>query len=379
MRSFQLLNENIEVFGNYDKNSKSYTWLIKEVQPQIVKWKEQYLSNNTNKSMAVKDSLILVPLSRYYTKYNELKLKYGKEMVKIWPENTDPIKFVYEDVAIATYLLLLWDEKQTSQSEHTKKAVNFVDVGCGNGLLVYILTKEGHRGLGVDVRKRKIWDMYEDNINLQENTVTPENLQMFAEYDWIIGNHSDELTPWIPVIATLSSYTCNFLLLPCCAYNFNEADNEKPNITTSDSTHTHESNAEPEDKWLIRECDIYKEEYKECTSFRGRFQQYFVYGELQDCKQWKKDYDNCCKWEDYKELKAAEALIKSEKNRRMERLRAHYRNDTWKKRESPPADWDKPLPEWMAKRDENTYLAYKSKEMKEGVSEKDKNGVCAIM
>ena len=38
--------------------------------------------------------------------------------------------------------------------------------------------------------------------------------------DWLIGNHSDELTPWIPVIAARSSYKCRFFLLPCCAYEF---------------------------------------------------------------------------------------------------------------------------------------------------------------
>jgi tRNASer (uridine44-2'-O)-methyltransferase len=25
------------------------------------------------------------------------------------------------------------------------------------------------------------------------------------EYDWILGNHCDELTPWIPIIASRSS------------------------------------------------------------------------------------------------------------------------------------------------------------------------------
>ncbi|XP_059057151.1 UPF0545 protein C22orf39 homolog [Achroia grisella] len=133
-----------------------------------------------------------------------------------------------------------------------------------------------------------------------------------------------------------------------------------------------------EDKWLIRECDLYKDEYKECTSFRGRFQQYFVYGEPIDCNQWKKDYDNCCKWEDSKDIKAAEALINSEKARRLERLKAHYRNNTWKKRESPPTDWNKPLPEWMVKRDENTYLAQKSKEIREGKIEED-SSFCSII
>ncbi|KAJ8725822.1 hypothetical protein PYW08_004005 [Mythimna loreyi] len=140
-----------------------------------------------------------------------------------------------------------------------------------------------------------------------------------------------------------------------------------------------EEEQELEDKWVIRECELYKDEYKDCTSFRGRFQQYFVYGETLDCNQWKKDYDNCCKWENKGDIKAAEALIASEKARRMERLRAHYRNDIWKKRDSPPADWDKPLPEWMQKRDENSYLAIKAKEMREGKVEDEKKSSCSIM
>lgn len=74
---------------------------------------------------------------------------------------------MFEDVAIATYLLLLWDNNHDNAS---KKPVTFVDIGCGNGLLVYILTKEGHKGLGVDVRKRKIWDMY-DSIQLEVSNV----------------------------------------------------------------------------------------------------------------------------------------------------------------------------------------------------------------
>lgn len=63
----------------------------------------------------------------------------------------------------------------------------------------------------------------------------------------------------------------------------------------------------------------------------------------------------------------------------MERLRAHYRNDVWKKRDGPPPDWDKPLPEWMQKRDENTYLAIKAKEMREGKVEDEKKSSCSIM
>ena len=49
------------------------------------------------------------------------------------------------------------------------KIQNFVDLGCGNGLLVYILTSEGHNGLGIDVRARKIWKDYPNTTILKVN------------------------------------------------------------------------------------------------------------------------------------------------------------------------------------------------------------------
>nr|CAG8532662.1 2992_t:CDS:2 [Entrophospora candida] len=33
-------------------------------------------------------------------------------------------------------------------------------IRCGNGLLTYILTSEGYDGIGIDLRKRKIWDLF---------------------------------------------------------------------------------------------------------------------------------------------------------------------------------------------------------------------------
>jgi tRNASer (uridine44-2'-O)-methyltransferase len=35
----------------------------------------------------------------------------------------------------------------------------------------------------------------------------------------LLGNHSDELTPWIPVFACLSSPTTKYWVLPCCPFN----------------------------------------------------------------------------------------------------------------------------------------------------------------
>ncbi|KAJ8722521.1 hypothetical protein PYW07_003701 [Mythimna separata] len=220
--TIELKNSHIVLNANQDESSKSYNWLVNTLLPQLIKWGSE-TTNHKTKSKLCNESLSLVSQTKYYEKYNDLKLKYGKEMVKIWPECTDASKFVYEDVAIATYLLLLWEQDGTT----TKKS--FVDLGCGNGLLVYILTKEGHIGLGIDVRKRNIWDMYPSNVILKEKTITPSDTSIFPDMDWIIGNHSDELTPWIPVITAKSSYKCNFFLLPCCAFRFDGSKYQRKN------------------------------------------------------------------------------------------------------------------------------------------------------
>lgn len=87
-----------------------------------------------------KSTLSLIPIGKYSQVYQELKAKY-KDMVKVWPEVTDPKKFVYEDVAIAAYLLILWEEERAVRGETARQS--FVDLGCGNGLLVHILSSEG--------------------------------------------------------------------------------------------------------------------------------------------------------------------------------------------------------------------------------------------
>lgn len=171
-------------------------------------------------------SLKLIENTEFYRLYGELKRKYGTSLIESWTECTDPQKYVFEDLAIATYLLLLW--QKYSEGEQ-----NFYDLGCGNGLLVYILASEGHRGTGIDIRKRKIWDVYPKNekMILKEQTITPSDI--FPDADWIIGNHSDELSPWIPVMAAKSSYKTKFLLLPCCAYEFNGQKYRRTNSNKS--------------------------------------------------------------------------------------------------------------------------------------------------
>ncbi|KAG2465898.1 TRM44 methyltransferase, partial [Polypterus senegalus] len=70
-----------------------------------------------------------------------LTVHRGMFLTEVWPEVTDPEKFVYEDVAIATYLLVMWEEERKEKGLIEKQS--FVDLGCGNGLLVHILSNEG--------------------------------------------------------------------------------------------------------------------------------------------------------------------------------------------------------------------------------------------
>ncbi|XP_014236865.1 probable tRNA (uracil-O(2)-)-methyltransferase [Trichogramma pretiosum] len=202
--------QNIECW----QENSNLSWFEDCFFPKLIKW----IENDTPKNSLINGSLKLVSSEEYTDLYNNLKLKYGAEMIKIWPENTDPLKFVFEDVAIATYLLLLWETERKRLNLKNKQS--FLDLGCGNGLLVHILNCEGHPGLGIDLRKRKIWDLYPESTHLEVKTIIPSSKSLFPETDWLIGNHSDELTPWIPVIAARSSYKCRFFLLPCCAYEF---------------------------------------------------------------------------------------------------------------------------------------------------------------
>uniref|UniRef100_A0A914KUW4 tRNA (uracil-O(2)-)-methyltransferase n=1 Tax=Meloidogyne incognita TaxID=6306 RepID=A0A914KUW4_MELIC len=85
------------------------------------------------------------------------------------------------------------------------------------------MEKEGIQGgFGLDVRRRKIWTKFEkEGTELKEIVINPDcldSMEVLNSVDFLIGNHSDELTPWIPILA--ARLGCNFFLLPCCPYNF---------------------------------------------------------------------------------------------------------------------------------------------------------------
>lgn len=197
-------------------------WLTDTLLPKLKSWCMN-IKTDENMSCTQLATLKLYPnmINDYSTLYQKLKDIYWPRFSVKWHEitGTNPEKFIHEDISIATYFILVW-------RHYDYKVTRFVDIGCGNGLLVYILNDQGYNGFGIDMRKRKIWtnEFYESvGINLVEKTIDPQ-VDTFENCDWLIGNHSDELSPWLPIIASKSSkkdnLSCNFLLIPCCFFDF---------------------------------------------------------------------------------------------------------------------------------------------------------------
>ncbi|KAK3832106.1 MAG: hypothetical protein JOS17DRAFT_742989 [Linnemannia elongata] len=201
-------------------------YAFKELFKKLYKW-----GNNTTKGFTKSrvQHDVMVPKDLYLKTYARMKETHAQKWVKSWPERTDPTKFVFEDIAIAAWLVALWelerestvaDVDATGSDKTSRKKQTFVDLGCGNGLLTHILNEEGHKGTGVDIVSRKVWDIYGPNTELKAETLIP-NETMYEDVDWIIGNHADELAPWVPIIASRSKPLTRFVVIPCCFFDLN--------------------------------------------------------------------------------------------------------------------------------------------------------------
>lgn len=113
----------------------------------------------------------------------------------------------------------------------------------------------------------------------------------------------------------------------------------------------------------MRPCKAYRGEYKECKRWKGRFNQYFIFGEMLDCQGWADTYNNCQKYSWRGNKDAAIDVIKSEIERYENRMRPHLENDVWAKREKPPDDWSQPLPQFMVERNQGSYIDVQLKKM----------------
>ncbi|PHH59304.1 hypothetical protein CDD81_3396 [Ophiocordyceps australis] len=189
----------------------------------------------------------VIAQARLQNRYASLKTKHARHLVDNWQESTDATKHVFEDLSIAAFLIELWADMYCHA-----KFPGFVDVGCGNGLLVYILTQEGYSGWGFDARCRKSWAQYQTKSldrpsgqSLEQRLLLPSlalqdsldsdthEMQLdeihngiFPPGTFIISNHADQLTPWTPILGAMSR--CPFIMIPCCSHNLTGAKYRAP-------------------------------------------------------------------------------------------------------------------------------------------------------
>ncbi|KGO68140.1 tRNA (uracil-O(2)-)-methyltransferase [Penicillium italicum] len=176
--------------------------------------------------------------------YARLKLQYAEKLRQYWVEQLESPNQALEQLSLAACLIELWRsmygaQPATEQEQPSKNTVpfpGFVDLACGNGILVYILLMEGYKGLGFDACRRMTWETFPAEVQecLEEKIFIPRpfvdvlDLQEmgveihtgdFPDNTFIISDHADELTVWTPIMAALSSPSSPlpFFVVPCCS------------------------------------------------------------------------------------------------------------------------------------------------------------------
>lgn len=222
----------------------------------------------------------LVSQQRVQDTYTELKRIHAKRLCDAWVEQTEPTKHVFEDLGIAAFLIELWKDMYQAPGKDDPLSdlppfPGFVDIGCGNGVLTEILLISGYKGWGFDARRRKTWSILSPDTqeNLRELVLVPQTFfdipsrslanigllsrllsnlcsnntlfdhphfpsetwhnGIFRTGTFIISNHADELTPWTPLLASLSSSP--FLAIPCCSHNLSGLRFRAPSHFNSNS------------------------------------------------------------------------------------------------------------------------------------------------
>lgn len=228
----------------------------------------------------------MVSQQRVQNTYTELKQRHAQRLCDHWVEKTEPSKHVFEDLGIAAFLIELWKDMYVAgkdlvhqdADDHTNRCgafPGFVDIGCGNGVLVDTLLREGYSGWGFDARRRKTWDVFDTSTQdqLKEMILIPQPLfelkhdSMYPIYanggilseglsspattdkavgdfpawhngifppgTFIISNHADELTPWTPLLASISASP--FLAIPCCSHNLSGLRFRAPSVFNNNS------------------------------------------------------------------------------------------------------------------------------------------------
>ena len=110
-------------------------------------------------------------------------------------------------------------------------------------------------------------------------------------------------------------------------------------------------------------CDHYEYEFKQCSSFKGKFLQYYR-GEKPEyeCRFYQDLFVDCLKYErePEKNLDSLIRLRNYENELVNKRKDSTLKNDVWKFRKEPPSDWNAPLPDWAEENIKDSFW-YKSR------------------
>lgn len=208
--------------------------------------------------------------------YTRIKSTYANDLCTRWIEKTQPSKHVFQDLMIAAFLIELWrgmygvtpaNEGDAQIQTDANNFPGFVDIACGNGVVVYVLLMEGYQGFGFDARRRKTWSIFPGWVQekLVEKFLVPrpfadalgdEEVGMdistgdFPRDAFIISNHADELTVWTPLIAALACPTSPlpFLAIPCCSHSLSGSHYRYPLPKVEEETQGFKENARTPEK-----------------------------------------------------------------------------------------------------------------------------------
>lgn len=294
----------------------------------------------------------IIPRHRAQNTYSRLKQTYASDLCKRWVESTEPSKHVFEDLAIAAFLIELWRNMydvtpkaeqgldttshgmvglgeaasaSASASESISSFPGFVDIACGNGVLVYILLMEGYQGYGFDARRRKTWSIFPDWVQdkLEEAILIPKpfveelistsnhpkttgsnvgapdipetttdhnghrhqiryhegiyyTIGDFTGRPFVISNHADELTVWTPLLAALAcpEDPLPFLSIPCCSHALSGAKHRYRPAPMTDKNSKASSRDKPLDNFDTNPSSgdlraLRAEKQAACTSLPG--------------------------------------------------------------------------------------------------------------
>ncbi|KAJ5632676.1 hypothetical protein N7490_009015 [Penicillium lividum] len=186
--------------------------------------------------------------------YLRLQDRYVKQLCENWVEKMEPVKHIHDDLAIAALLIELWrnmygavPETETTKEQIYAQFPGFIDIACGNGVVVYVLLMEGYSGCGYDARRRQTWSIFPASVQERliekiyipkpfADTMDTKNVGMdihfgdFPPDTFIISNHADELTVWTPLLSALAcpSSPLPFLAIPCCSHSLSGSSYRYP-------------------------------------------------------------------------------------------------------------------------------------------------------